>query len=63
MPDRLASPWKLPVLVPLWVIQVVLAILFLAGIPIVRLNASDYYRRPDVDVPYVFLLLSPRFFS
>ena len=27
--------WKLPILLPLWIIQMLLAVLFLSGIPIV----------------------------
>ena len=51
--DNPFAPWRLPVLVPLWIIQLVLALVFLIAVPIIANNSSRYYYSTGMDARYV----------
>lgn len=60
MPERPNThvPWKLPVLAPLWIIQIALAVLFLVGVPIVKHSVPEW-RNGAIDLRYATDLLQP----
>ena len=51
------APWHLPLLVPLWIIQTVLALVFLIAVPIIASENRQYYR-PGMDARYAWPFIS-----
>ena len=51
------APWRVPVLVPLWIIQIVLGLVFLVAVPIIANENRQYYSSSGMDARYVVLFV------
>jgi hypothetical protein len=49
------APWRLPVLVPLWIVQLLVPVTYLIAIPVVVNTVPPYYHPPPpgVDIRWV----------